>query len=83
MLEIKCPACGAEGRAPKDKILTRLVCRKCLRVFHVTPSGMTVIGEPPTPGQSSTAVARAIGRARYRCGVDQCHRAFQSGFPRR
>jgi len=59
MIEIKCPACGAEGRASKEKIQTRLVCRKCLRVFHVTPSGKTVLGEPPAPGQTSTAVSRA------------------------
>ncbi len=57
MIAIKCPACGAEGRAPKDKILARLICRKCLRVFHVTPSGMSVLGEPPTPGQSSTGAS--------------------------
>ena len=59
MLAIKCPACGAEGRAPKEKIQRRLVCRKCLRVFHVTPSGKTVLGEPPAPGQTSTAVSYA------------------------
>lgn len=59
MLAIKCPACGAEGRASKEKIQTRLVCRKYLRVFHVTPSGKTVLGEPPAPGQTSTAVSRA------------------------
>ena len=53
MLAIKCPACGAEGRASKEKIQTRLVCRKCLRVFHVTPSGKTVLGEPPAPGRTA------------------------------
>jgi hypothetical protein len=26
-----------------------LVCKKCLRVFHLTPSGRAVIGEPPLP----------------------------------
>ena len=57
MLAIKCPACGAEGRAPKEKIQTRLVCRKCLEVFHVTPSGKTVLGEPPGTGQTLTAVS--------------------------
>jgi hypothetical protein len=58
MLAIKCPACGAEGRASKEKIQTRLVCRKCLKVFHVTPSGKTVLGAPPGTGQTSTAVSR-------------------------
>jgi len=27
----------------------RLVCKKCLRVFHLTPSGQPVMGEPPAP----------------------------------
>jgi hypothetical protein len=57
MLAIKCPACGAEGRAPKEKIQTRLVCRKFLQVFHVTPAGKTALGEPVAPGQTSTAVS--------------------------
>jgi hypothetical protein len=48
-MEMKCPACGAEGRAPKDKINTRLVCRRCLKVFHLTASGRAVLGEPPSP----------------------------------
>jgi hypothetical protein len=47
MIEMKCPACGAGGRAPRDKIGARLVCKKCLRVFHLTPSGQAVSGEPP------------------------------------
>jgi len=57
MIEIKCPACGAEGRAPKEKIHTRLICKKCLKVFHITPSGKTVLGEPPATGQTSTMAA--------------------------
>ena len=57
MIEMKCPACGAEGRAPKDKINTRLVCKKCLRVFHLTPSGRAVIGEPP---QAAVAPVKAV-----------------------
>jgi hypothetical protein len=28
---------------------SRLVCKKCLRVFHLTPSGKAVLGEPPAP----------------------------------
>jgi hypothetical protein len=54
-MEIKCPACGAEGRAPKEKINTRLVCRKCLKVFHLTASGRAVLGEPPAPGAAVVA----------------------------
>jgi hypothetical protein len=57
MIDMKCPACGAEGRAPKDKINTRLVCRKCLRVFHITPTGRAVLGEPPQAAASAAAKA--------------------------
>lgn len=47
MIEMKCPACGVVGRVSKDKVNTRLVCKKCLKVFHVTPTGRSVLGEPP------------------------------------
>jgi hypothetical protein len=48
-IEMNCPACGAGGRVPRDKIGSRLVCKKCLKVFHLTPSGQAVLGEPPPP----------------------------------
>jgi hypothetical protein len=47
MIEMKCPACGVVGRVSKDKVNTRLVCKKCLKVFHLTPTGRSVLGEPP------------------------------------
>ena len=47
MIEMKCPGCGAGGRVPRDKKNTRLVCKKCLKVFHLSPSGTPVLGEPP------------------------------------
>jgi hypothetical protein len=47
MMEMSCPQCGAGGRIPRNKINARLVCKKCLQVFHVTSGGQTVIGEPP------------------------------------
>ena len=49
MIDMKCPSCGAGGRVPQDKVNTRLVCKKCLRVFHITASGNTVLGEPAAP----------------------------------
>jgi hypothetical protein len=49
MIDMKCPSCGAGGRVPREKINTRLVCKKCLRVFHITASGNTVLGEPAPP----------------------------------
>jgi len=49
MPEIKCPGCSAGGRVPRDKMNTRLVCKKCLRVFHIGPTGTPVLGEPPAP----------------------------------
>jgi hypothetical protein len=46
-IDMKCPGCGAGGRVPRDKLNTRLVCKKCLKVFHMSPSGQPVLGEPP------------------------------------
>jgi hypothetical protein len=57
MIATKCPACGAEGRVPNTKVNTRLVCPKCLKIFHVTSAGRSVIGEPPTPGAVATPKA--------------------------
>jgi hypothetical protein len=47
MIDMKCPGCGAGGRVPREKKNTRLVCKKCLKVFHLSPSGTPVLGEPP------------------------------------
>jgi hypothetical protein len=71
MIEMKCPACGAEGRAPKDKVNTRLVCRKCLKVFHLTPSGRAVPGEPITPGARSGPTPEELAAANRTKNVDQ------------
>ena len=49
MIEMKCPGCGAGGRAPREKKNARMVCKKCLKVFHLSPSGSPVLGEPPEP----------------------------------
>ncbi len=49
MIDMSCPRCGAGGRVPREKMNARLVCKKCLQVFHLTPSGQAVIGEPPAP----------------------------------
>jgi hypothetical protein len=49
MIDMSCPRCGAGGRVPREKMNARMVCKKCLQVFHLTPSGQAVIGEPPQP----------------------------------
>jgi hypothetical protein len=63
MIDMKCPSCGAGGRIPREKVNTRLVCKKCLRVFHVNAGGVSVLGEPahaaparsaPKPGAASS-----------------------------
>jgi hypothetical protein len=53
MIDMKCPSCGAGGRIPNEKVNTRLICKKCLRIFHVTPAGNTVLGEPAAPKEES------------------------------
>jgi len=81
MIEMRCPACGAEGRAPGDKINTRLVCKKCLMVFHLTPSGRPVPGEPPIAGTTSTPIPHGVHAADGTQKVDQWFdRASQSAF---
>ena len=59
MIEMKCPACSAGGRVPRDKKDTRLVCRKCLAVFHLSPSGVAVLGEPPVRKDAPKEKVRA------------------------
>ncbi len=77
MIEMKCPACGAEGRAPKDKVNTRLVCRKCLKTFHLTPSGRAVAGEPPIAG--ATATPEELAAADRTKNVDQFFERLSKG----
>src|SRR5262249_49109459 len=43
MIEMSCPRCGAGGRVPRERVNSRLVCRKCLQVFHLSPSLQPVI----------------------------------------
>jgi hypothetical protein len=71
MFEMKCPACGAEGRAPKEKVNTRLVCRKCLKVFHLTASGRAVPGDPPLTGSTLSATPDELAAADRTADVDQ------------
>ena len=58
MIEMKCPGCGAGGRAPRDKMNTRMVCKKCLKVFHLSPSGTPVLGEPPASKNATKEKAK-------------------------
>ncbi len=47
MTDMECPKCGRQGSVPKEKLNSRLVCKKCLTIFHLTPTGRVVLGEPP------------------------------------
>lgn len=57
-IEMECPKCGAPGSVPRDRVHTRLVCKKCHAIFHLTSTGRTVLGEPP-----AEPAARDEGRA--------------------
>ncbi|MFO0910340.1 MAG: zinc ribbon domain-containing protein [Isosphaeraceae bacterium] len=46
-IDMECPQCGAPGSVPRDRAHSRLVCKKCHAVFHLTPLGRPVLGEPP------------------------------------
>jgi hypothetical protein len=50
MIAMHCPSCGAEGRIPNDKVNVRLLCKRCLESFHLTPAGKIVAGAPPANG---------------------------------
>jgi ribosomal protein S27AE len=49
MLNLECPNCGRIGTVPKEKSDSRLVCKKCHTVFHLSPAGRVHLGEPPQP----------------------------------
>jgi hypothetical protein len=68
MIEMSCPRCGAGGRVPRDKINSRLVCKKCLQVFHLSPALTAVMGEPPAPKE--VAKARAPREERERIQLE-------------
>ncbi|AGA30258.1 zinc ribbon domain-containing protein [Singulisphaera acidiphila] len=46
MIELACPSCGRAGSIPREKINTRLTCKKCHIVFHVNTTGRALVGEP-------------------------------------
>ncbi|WP_165245856.1 hypothetical protein [Paludisphaera soli] len=50
MINMNCPSCGAEGRIPKEKVNTRLLCKKCLKSFYLTAEGKIVAGSPAEVG---------------------------------
>src|SRR5438132_12261010 len=56
MLDLSCPNCGRAGSIPREKINTRLICKKCHIVFHMNTAGRTLLGEPqievPKPAQA-------------------------------
>ena len=51
MIELECPNCAGRGSVPNDKATARMVCKKCHMVFHMTPTGRTMLGEPPVAGK--------------------------------
>ena len=61
MIDMTCPSCGRAGRVPRDKINMRLVCKKCNRVFHLTPQGVAILGEPPAVKAGAAARASREG----------------------
>jgi hypothetical protein len=75
-IEMKCPGCGAGGRVPRDKANTRLVCKKCLRVFHLTPGGQTVLGEPPVAKEKGKEKVPREPGAEFDLGLDDLTARF-------
>lgn len=53
MIDATCPSCGRGGKLPVEKVNTRLVCRNCMQVFHVSKSNVAIKGDPPQVKGSS------------------------------
>jgi hypothetical protein len=53
MIDLACPSCGRAGSIPREKINTRLNCKKCHVVFHVNTAGRALLGEPHVEPQKS------------------------------
>ena len=50
-MDVSCPKCGGMGRAPREKVNVRLVCKKCRTGFYISSSGRTMLGDPPAQGE--------------------------------
>jgi tetratricopeptide (TPR) repeat protein len=48
-IELTCAGCGTSCQARLDRLNRRFQCRKCLRVYHVSPSGNLDEIVPPRP----------------------------------
>jgi hypothetical protein len=71
MIEMACPRCGAGGRVPRDRAGSRLVCKKCLQVFHLGPGNKALIGEPPVQKEGHRDRERDKGsRERMELGLE-------------
>lgn len=70
MSEVECPKCGRLGNVPREKLNSRLVCKKCLSVFHLTPTGRAVLGEVPDHKYEEHARAAAIAAEKKHRAVD-------------
>jgi hypothetical protein len=63
LVDLECPNCGRVGTAPREKAHSRLVCRKCHVVFHMSPSGRPVLGEPPVDHREGRGAQGALQTA--------------------
>jgi hypothetical protein len=68
MIDLECPSCGRVGSVPNEKANGRMVCKKCHMIFHMSPSGRTVLGEPPV--SRGAEQARAAKAAADTDGID-------------
>lgn len=60
MIDLECPKCGGVGSVPNNKANARMVCRKCRAIFHMGPTGRTVLGEPPPEGSKESRQAKVV-----------------------
>ena len=62
MPELACPNCGRAGSVPREKMNSRMVCKKCHMVFHMNSAGRAVLGEPRVdPSKSGVTKSEKSG----------------------
>jgi len=69
MPELSCPQCGRLGNVPRNKLESRLVCKKCHAIFHMNKAGRVVLGEPHSEGRGGTRTAVKTARSAEKTGT--------------
>jgi hypothetical protein len=73
MFNLECPKCGRLGTVPNEKANSRLVCKKCHTIFHLSPTGRVLLGDPPLERKEEH---KSAGRSHWEEYEDQPKLSF-------